>query len=105
MVLSKLFPRTGIEILDAVLSALRGATRAEAAVGGGADLVILPLPHTQLVLLLWHSLSAVARGSFIAKTTAAVCEVVDAGEARSGAPWCWVVSACHLGTSSSASMA
>ena len=75
-----------IEILDAVLSALRGATRAEAADGGGADLVILPLPHTQLVLLLWHSLSAVARGSFIAKTTAAVCEVVDAGEARSGAP-------------------
>jgi hypothetical protein len=36
----------------------------------------------QLVLLLWHSLSRVARGSFIAKTAAAIC---DAVEARPGA--------------------
>ena len=70
-----------LDILDGVLASLRSDAcepRSAAAWARG----LLPLPHMQLVLLLWHSLSRVARGSFIAKTAAAIC---DAVEARPGA--------------------
>ena len=70
-----------LDILQGVLASLRSDAcepRSAAARSRGP----LPLPHMQLVLLLWHSLSRVARGSFIAKTAAAIC---DAVEARPGA--------------------
>ena len=70
-----------LDILDGVLASLRSDAcepRSAAAQPRG----LLPLPHMQLVFLLWHSLSRSTRGSFIAKTAAAIC---DAVEARPGA--------------------
>ena len=41
------------------------------------EIQVLPQLHLQLVLMLWHSLSAVARGSFVAKMAVALCEIIE----------------------------
>ena len=46
---------------------------------------LLPLPHCQLLALLWHSLSDGARAELLAQTAAILCDTVDSGVPTKGA--------------------
>ena len=66
-----------LSIIDGVLASLR-LDACEPRSAAAQPRRLLPLPLLQLVLLLWHSLSRVARGSFVAKTAAAICDAIEA---------------------------
>ena len=83
-----------LEVLEGALTSLRvcavdggkeGAAPAAAASASPPQPSLLSLPHSQLLLLLWHSVSDAARADLMAATTASLCAAVDAATTRAAA--------------------
>ena len=49
--------------------------------GAGGGTALLPLQHMQLLMLLWHSLSEVAKADLLTQAAAALCAMVDSARA------------------------
>jgi len=83
-----------LEVLEGALTSLRvcavdggkeGAAPAAAASASPPQPSLLSLPHNQLLLLLWHSVSDAARADLMAATAASLCAAVDAATTRAAA--------------------
>ena len=83
-----------LEVLEGALTSLRvcavdggkeGAAPAAAASASPPQPSLLSLPHSQLLLLLWHSVSDAARADLMAATAASLCAAVDAATTRAAA--------------------